>query len=157
MNKLWGEAKDGGKILICVLEPGNIRKLVGEKQPIQLDLNDGPYAEALPARLSVVIHYSDSPVADARAFAELVRNSPNQGKPGGVSAPRILDRQIIDQRTPKIESSKPHCPECKSTIEQLGVWRSDTSPVWIAFCPVCGCTLGVTPALDPLPGMERKV
>lgn len=40
-------------------------------------------------------------------------------------------------------STIPHCPECKSPIEQLGAWRSHDVPLWIAFCEVCGCVMGI--------------
>lgn len=131
MNKIFTEDLDG-KVLICVLEPGNIHKLVDERLPIRIALNEGPFEKGLPAKLTVLIHYSETPVADAR---ELAQHS----------------KSFEDQRAPKVKTTRPHCPECKSSVEQLGVWRND-SPVWLAFCVMCGCVFGSMP---PVPGMEK--
>lgn len=127
MNKLWADGKDG-KLMICVLEPGNIEKLM-KAQPIQIALNDGPYKNGgLPAKLSLVILYSETPVKDSRDFEKWL-------------APEAVK---IDERTPVVTTKVPHCPECKTTIEQVGVWRSD-APVWFTFCVGCGCILGSMP------------
>ncbi len=131
MNKLWADGKDG-KLMICVLEPGNIDRLM-KAQPIQIALNDGPYKQGLPAKLSLVIVYSETPVADSQQFEKWLA-------PEGVK---------IDQRTPVINTKVPHCPECHTTIEQMGVWRSN-APVWLAFCMGCGCVLGSTPPVKEL-------
>ncbi len=133
MNKLFTEDADG-KLLICVLEPGNIHKLVAERLPIRIPLNEGPYEKGLPAKLNVLIYFSETPVADARELGKVAKVQ-------------------IDTRSPKVNSSRPHCPECHSTIEQLGVWRSET-PVWLIFCTMCGCVLGSTPRAAEL---EKKL
>jgi len=135
MNKLYADGKHG-KMVICVLEPGNIHKLIDERKPIHIDLNEGPYEKGLPAKLSVEIFFSETPVADAKQFAEMV-------SPEG---------RVEDRRTAVSMSKRPHCPQCFSIIEQLGVWRSDQSPVWIVFCVGCGRTLGTTP---PIAGLEK--
>jgi hypothetical protein len=134
VNKLWADGKNG-KLIICVLEPGNIDLLM-KARPIEINLNDGPYARGLPAKLSLVICYSETPIADAREFEKWLA-------PEGVK---------IDERTPVIKTKTPHCPECRSSIEQLGVWRSD-APVWLIFCVMCGCVLGSMPRSEAL---EKK-
>lgn len=134
MNKLYGDGPTG-KVLALVLEPGNIHKMVDERLPIELSLNEGPWERGLPAKLSLVIMYSETPVADATEIRKL------------------LEVKVEDRRTPVTQTKRPHCPQCRSTIEQMGVWRSDESPVWLVFCTMCGCTLGVTP---PVPGLERS-
>ena len=133
MNKLYGEGPKG-KVLVCILEPGNLQKLK-QNQPIEINLNDGPWKNGLPPKIEVVIAYSETPVADMRKF---VRDFPAMA--------------VDDRRTVVSESKRPHCPECKSTVEQLGVWRSDESPLWLAFCATCGCIFGVS---RPIEGLER--
>lgn len=137
MNMLYGDGKNG-KMIFCVLEPGNIHKLIDERKPIEIRLNEGPFERGLPAKLTVVIGYSETPVGDS---VELEKMLSAQGVK-------------IDQRSPVVRTKTPHCQECRSTIEQLGVWRSNT-PVWLIFCVVCGCTLGSmpnTPALETAGG-----
>lgn len=126
MNKLWGDGKEG-PVMVCVLEPGNIHKLMEERKPILIPLNDGPFAgRGLPAKLSVVIHYSETPIADMKHLE------------------RTFGIKPVDERTPTVKTKVPHCAECKSTVEELGVWRND-SPVWLVFCVGCGCVLGSMP------------
>jgi hypothetical protein len=132
MNKLYGDGPNG-KVMLCILEPGNINRLTKLNQPITIDLNAGPWKHGLPAKLQVVISYSDTPVADARQISKLI----------GID-------NVQDERAPITEKIQPHCYECKSTIEQLGVWRSDTSPLWITFCAVCGCVFGVSKPIEEL-------
>jgi hypothetical protein len=135
MNKLISDGPYG-KNLLCILEPSNISRL-REGKPITFSLNSPDlFPAGLPAKLSIEIAYSETPIADARDIAKTL-------KPGAV---------FTDRRTPKLETSRPHCPECSSTIEQLGVWRSD-SPVWLVFCTQCGCTLGTMP---PVASMEKS-
>ena len=55
-------------------------------------------------------------------------------------------------RSPVAQSKRPHCPQCMSRIEELGVWRSEQAPVWLVFCTNCGCTLGTIP---PIAGLEK--
>src|SRR5258708_19616980 len=102
MNKIWAEGKNG-KLLVCVLEPGNIHKLTREMKPIEIALNEGPYERGLPAKLSVVICYSETPVSDSREFEKMLA-------PEGVK---------IDARTPVTKTNTPHFPECPSPLEQL--------------------------------------
>ena len=132
MNKLYGEGKNG-KLLACILEPGNIHKLIEDRLPIEIDLNDpeGPWKNGLPAKLTVHIFYSETPLADAE---HLMRE--------------LGAEKVIDKRTPVMKTKRPHCRECHSTIEQLGVWKSDESPLWLTFCITCGAVFGVTPPVD---------
>lgn len=136
MNRIFADGAQG-KLMLCILEPGNIHKLLEERKPIEINLNEPPYERGLPAKLTLVLAYSETPIADSHKIQEKLA-------PGA---------RILDARTPKLETSRPHCPECRSTIEQLGVWRSDKSPVWIAFCVMCGCAFGSMPPIDSL----RKV
>jgi ribosomal protein L37AE/L43A len=65
----------------------------------------------------------------------------------GHKAGKDFGRALADNwwiGTEQQKSQRPHCPECRSSIEQLGVWRSE-SPLWLAFCSICGCTLGSMP------------
>lgn len=135
MNKLYAESKDG-KLLICVLEPGNIKKLVEENKPIEIDLNEGPFEKGLPAKLKVEIFYSETPLADAKEFAKLL-------KPGV---------KLDDRRTPVTLTKKPHCAECNSVIEQLMVWKNEGSP-WIVCCGVCGAAFGAMPPMANIKGV----
>lgn len=132
MNKIYGDNKDG-KLLICVLEPGNIHKLLNERKPLEIRLHEGPFERGLPAKLTVVIGYSETPIRDGQEFA----------------ASLVDGAHAIDQRTPVLKTKVPHCPECRSTIEQLGVWRSET-PVWLVFCTCCGCVFGSMPSTPAL-------
>ena len=131
MNKLFGYGADGN-VLVCILEPGNLHRLQ-KNEPIEIDLNDGPWRRGLPAKVKVVIAFSETPIADAKKFLQ-----------------DFPDMAIDDQRTPVTESKRPHCPECRSTVEQLGVWRSDQAPLWLAFCATCGCIFGPTKPVEEL-------
>lgn len=133
MNRLFADGAHG-KLMLCVLEPGNIHKLVAERKPIELNLNEPPFERGLPAKLTIVLAYSETPVADAKDFKKLLETG----------------ARVIDSRSPAIKTKRPHCFECSSTIEQLAVWRSDEAPVWLVFCPMCGCTLGAVPPIDSL-------
>jgi len=125
MNKLLLDTP-GGPVLLCVLEPGNLYKLQ-QKSPIEFSLNE-LYPRGLPAKLSLAICYSETPIADQKAFEKLLA-------PGG---------EYVDTRSPALKKVRPHCPECRSTIEQLGVFRNE-SPVWLVFCSACGSVLGAIP------------
>lgn len=133
MNRLFSDGPQG-KLMLCVLEPGNIHRLLEDRAPIELDLNEPPFERGLPAKLKVILAYSETPIADQRAIEKHLA-------PGAFK---------MDLRTPRLETSRPHCPECRSTIEQLGVWRSNDSPVWIAFCSACGCVFGTMPPIAAL-------
>jgi hypothetical protein len=137
MNKLYGE-DEHSKFLLCILEPGNIHRLTTERQPIEINLNDkdGPWAKGLPAKVTIHIAYSETPVSDASELRKL-----------------MPDLKIKDRRAAVVAAKRPHCPECKSTVEELGVWRSEESPLWIVFCASCGAVFGTTP---PVAGLEKK-
>jgi hypothetical protein len=135
MNRLYGEGPEG-KLLLCVIDAGNVHRLVKENKPLEINLNDGPWEKGLPAKLTVTIAYSETPIADAEAFRKLF----SIGK-------------VEDRRSPVAQSKRPHCPQCMSVIEELGVWRSEQAPVWLVFCTNCGCTLGPIP---PIAGLQGK-
>lgn len=135
MNRLYGENLNG-HILMCVLEPGNIHKLVQEQKPIEICLNEGMWKNGLPAKVTVALMYSETPVADSKQLRSLL-------------AP---DGLLIDSRTPASKSKLPHCSECKSTIEQIGIFRNE-SPIAFVMCPACGCVLGTVPS-DTVKGLE---
>jgi hypothetical protein len=136
MNKLYGSGANGN-VLVCILEPGNVHKMIAERQPVEIDLNEGPWKGGLPAKVRVVVAYSESPIRDAKEFRELVGD------------PALVE----DKRSPVMESKYPHCPQCFSKIEQLGIWRSEQAPVWIVFCAHCGRTLGVH---EPIESLRKK-
>jgi len=123
MNQLVGIKKNGVKFLALVLEPGNLHRLQ-KREPITVRVED-LFPDGIPRQLEVAIFYSETPIADARYLAKMAEVA-------------------FDERAAVIESKRPHCPECRSTIEQLGMMRGD-APVHTIFCPVCGCVLGVTP------------
>jgi hypothetical protein len=127
MNRVYGEGKNG-KVVICVLEPGNIHKLVEERKPIEFSLNDGPWKHGLPAKVSIAIAYSETPIADSKQIREM-----------------MPDAHFTDTRTPTSKSKLPHCPECRSTIEQLGVFKNE-SAIALVMCAVCGCVFGTVPS-----------
>jgi hypothetical protein len=134
MNKIVGDGKNG-KFLLCILEPGNLERLK-EGKPIEFNTRD-LFPRGLPAQMSIAIAFSETPVADAREIAKMV-------EPGGIHE---------DTRAATAAKKLPHCPECKSTVEQLGIY-SNESPVWLIFCPQCGSTLGTTPPNEKL--MEQR-
>jgi Zn ribbon nucleic-acid-binding protein len=122
MNQLVGKKDDGCPFLLLILEPGNLHRLQ-QHDPIVLRVQD-LFPEGIPKRLELSLGYSETPVADSRALAKMAV-------------------QTFDERTPRHRAMRPHCPECRSTIEQLGVWRSDQAPVDTVFCAACGCVLSV--------------
>ncbi len=123
MNKIAGKKPDGTPFLALVLEPGNLLKLQRQpSQPISLRI-DEMFPEGVPKKLELDILYSETPVADARELAGMADYA-------------------FDERTPASRQKKPHCPECRSVIEQFGVMRSDESPLALVFCPACGCVFG---------------
>lgn len=140
MNKLYLSNRDGA-LLTLVLEPGNIHKLTTERQPIELKLHEGPWKGGIPPKVTLAILYSETPIRDAREIRELLTKEGNEVK-------------FEDERTPVMKTKTPHCPNCKSSIEQLGVWRSKESPIWLVFCVMCGNTLGVTPPVEIAGGEE---
>jgi hypothetical protein len=124
MNQLTGTKPDGGSFVALVLEPGNIARL-RNGNPVLVRI-ESLFPDGIPKRLEVTIHYSDTPVADARRLSGMAD-------------------VFLDER--QAGSKKPHCPECRSTVEQLGVWRNDT-PLALIFCSVCGCILGTADSKD---------
>lgn len=128
MNLLIASNDKGDTCLVLVLEPGNIHKMK-QGQPILQKLNDY-FPDGLPKKLELSIFYSETPVQDGRRFVE-------EFKP----------KMQFDERAAITKAQKPHCAECKSTIEQLAIWRNE-SPVALLFCPMCGCTFGVIARAD---------
>src|SRR5215471_18825122 len=122
MNKLFGTKPDGTKFIALSLEPGNIHRLTKKGLPILVRIED-MFPDGIPTKLELAIFYSETPVADARKLAEMAEVA-------------------LDERTPVSKEKRPHCPECRSTIEQLGMMRGD-APVDTIFCASCGCVLGV--------------
>lgn len=112
---------DGSRALSLVLEPGNLHRLQ-QGDPIKLCVHE-LFPDGIPRKLDLLISFSETPIADARELAKHAEVA-------------FDDRSRV--------TKKPHCPECRSTIEQLGVWKNE-SPVALTFCPSCGCVFG---ALD---------
>jgi hypothetical protein len=123
MNQLVSRDENGNPVLLLILEPGNVAKLK-DGQPIDMRVED-LFPDGVTKKLRLVIHYSETPIADAKTIAKHAN-------------------VVLDLRTPVAKKIMPHCAECKSTIEQLGIWKSD-APVLIIFCPQCGCTIGTFP------------
>lgn len=121
MNQIVGRKQDGTHFVALVLEPGNLH-LLQKGRPVELHLDDF-FPEGLPKRLDLEIFYSETPVADARELKKLAEVA-------------------LDERSAISGTKRPHCPECRSTIEQLGVWKSD-APLAVVFCATCGCVLGL--------------
>jgi hypothetical protein len=122
MNQIVGTKQDGKKFLALVLEPGNLHRLKQDR-PIRLRVED-LFPDGIPQQLELTIFYSETPVADAKELAN-------------------MSEVVLDERTPVAKEKKPHCPECRSTIEQLGRMRWDTASVDAYFCSACGCILGI--------------
>lgn len=126
MNTIAGTGENGGKFLMLVLEPANLHRLQ-RGEPILVHIED-MYPDGIPKRLDLRILFSATPIADARELADVAEVT-------------------LDERTPVSKSKRPHCPECRSTIEQLGM-LTNAPPVDIVFCPQCGCVLGVARAKE---------
>lgn len=135
MNHLVGIKEDGTPFLTLVLEPGNIHR-IKQHDPILVHIEDW-FPDGIPAKLDLYIHYSETPMADAKEFVKMSEMS-------------------FDERTPKLQASRPHCPECRSTIEQIGQMGHSSFPMKIYFCPMCGCTLGVHYDSKPEPAEISK-
>ena len=127
MNRLAGIKGDGKHFLMLILEPANINRLTQLDQPVRIHVED-MFPDGIPAQLELMLAYSATPMADASKFVKMSDMS-------------------FDERTPVMKAKKPHCPECRSTLEQIGNYSDSTFPVRIVFCPVCGCTLGIS--VDP--------
>jgi len=122
MNQIVGTKDDGSKFLALVLEPSNIHRMKSG-DPVHLQV-ESLFPDGIPKRLELGIFFSETPVQD---FKELSKQAAT----------------ALDERTPITKTKKPHCPECRSTIESFGVLRNE-SPLVLAFCIVCGCTLGMS-------------
>jgi len=125
VNQLAGRKDDGSRFMMLVLEPGNLKRL-REGKPIMVRLEDMFMDLPQGFRCEIVIAFSETPIADAKEFA----------KKADV---------VLDERTPKAQAKRPKCGACDSTIEQMGMWKSDGAP-GVCFCPNCGVVLGVLPA-----------
>jgi hypothetical protein len=134
MNKIVGKTADGGSFLALVLEPGNLVRFK-EGRPIKFRV-DELFPDGIPRRLELFIGFSETPIADAREL-------------------RKQAEVTLDERTHVSQANRPHCPECKSTIEQLGALVNQGMPT-VCFCPQCGCTLGVAGAGQMTAKMEGK-
>ena len=132
MTKLIANTKDGHPLLVLVLEPGNLHRLQ-KREPIVLRLEElfqDLFPNGIPLQLEMMIDYSETPVTDAREFAKYTSS-------------------FKDERTPIVKNKRPHCPECQSTIEQMGMTSDSNAPVRLVFCPVCGCVLGTVAGEKP--------
>jgi hypothetical protein len=127
MNKITGTHSDGRRFLALILEPGNIFRLCQKRARIMLRIED-EFPDGIPPKLLLEIHYSETPLADA---AQL----------------KGMAKMTFDERSAVTDKLRPHCPECHSTIEQLGMWKGD-SPIALLFCAQCGCAFGSFPARD---------
>ena len=125
MNQIVGKKNDGTPYLALILEPGNLHRLQ-RREPILLHVED-LFPDGVPRRLELLISFSETPVADARELA----------KESDVS---------VDERTPVSKQKRPHCPECRSTIEQLGMLGE--TPIGVIYCPACGCVIGTIPKVS---------
>jgi|SRR5215467_3678392 len=123
MNQIVGKKDNGSSFLALVLEPGNLHKL-RQGKPILVRIEDS-FPDGIPSRLELALFHSETPVRDAQEL-------------------RKMAEVTIDERTPVQESKRPHCPECRSTIETLGLQRNE-SPIAIVFCATCGCVLSTVP------------
>ena len=124
MNQLVGRQENGRTFLALILEPGNLKRLK-DGDPIKLRIED-LFSDGIPKQLDLLIGFSDTPIADAREFAASAN-------------------VVLDERSQVVRKKKPSCPFCTSTVEQMGLWKSDGAP-GLAFCTQCGAVLGVVPA-----------
>jgi hypothetical protein len=121
MNRYSFADGRGRHFVALVLEPGNLERLK-QHLPIEIEIEE-MFPKGVPGGFTLAIAYSETPIADAKYLESLTPHS------------------FVHARKDRMAEVRPHCPECKSTIEQLGLMRG-TSPVDIFFCPVCGCVLG---------------
>lgn len=133
MNQVVGKKPDGTSILALALEPGNLFRLQ-QGEPITVRVQD-MFPDGIPKKLELALFFSATPIADARRLSKM--------------ADVVFDeRSAVEKR--------PHCAECKSTIEQIGILRNE-SPVALAYCPTCGCVFGViqSAVVADLPGEPK--
>jgi hypothetical protein len=122
LNQFTGK-RNGRHFLEYRLEPGNLERL--KKGEAILKHVEDMFPDGIPDRFDLYISFSETPIADAREMQEQARGA------------------FIDER-PLHERKRPHCPECKSTVEQLAAIRNAGAPT-VVFCATCGCVLGVAP------------
>ena len=122
MKQLVGTKTDGTPFVGLILEPGNLHRL-RRKQPILLHIEDF-FPDGIPKRLELLISFSETPIADAAALKDFAD-------------------VVFDERS--AVKKRPHCPECHSTIEQIGAWGNE-SPLVLIFCTSCGCVFGTAAA-----------
>jgi hypothetical protein len=132
MNIATGNKEDGTPFLILTLGPANMHRMK-EGDPALLRVHEF-FPEGIPRRLEVLLAFSETPIKQAQQLAEM--------------AEMVFDERGIGG--PK----RPHCPECRSTIEQLGVQRNE-SPVAVVYCSVCGCLFG-TVASDAVKALAKS-
>lgn len=123
MNQFVGKLPDGRQFLEFRLEPGNLESLKAG-DPILKHIGD-MFPDGIPRRLALVISYSETPIADARELAKQAE-------------------VMLDERSHISQAKRPHCPECKSTVEQLAALKNPAAPT-VYCCATCGCVLGVAP------------
>src|SRR4051812_45389844 len=107
MNEIVTQNAKGESTLILVLEPGNLF-LLKQGNPIQKHL-EAYFPDGIPKKLELVILFSETPNADAKEFAKMAQ-------------------VVLDERSSVNQLRRPHCPECKSTIEQFVIMKNE-SPV----------------------------
>lgn len=131
MNRSLLEMPDGRKAIRLQLEPGNLHRLQNG-DPIMVHLNEF-FPNGIPKNLVLFIDYTETPIAEAAAAMQQAE-------------------MAFDERTAVSKQKRPHCPECKSTIEQLGLYTSN-APVALVMCSSCGAVFGAVPA-ESLPKVE---
>lgn len=114
--------------MMLVLEPANLHRLKNG-DPVLVHVEDF-FPDGIPATLELMVAYSETPHADAKEFVK-------------------MSKMTLDEKTPKLQAQRPHCPQCRSTIEQVGKFGQSGFPMTIFFCPLCGCTMGIH--YDPPP------
>jgi hypothetical protein len=122
MNTFTGKRENGASFIALTLEPGNLTRLQAGR-PIKVRIEDF-FPDGMPGRLELFIGFTETPVADGRELAKHAE-------------------VVLDERTLVAEQLRAHCPECKSTIEQIAVKTSDESPILLVLCSSCGCLVGV--------------
>jgi hypothetical protein len=124
VNQFSGK-RNGRQFLELRLEPGNLELLTRAGAPIKTRIED-MFPDGIPDRLDLYISYSETPIADARELEQSAEVA-------------------LDERTHISQAKRPHCPECKSTVEQLAALKHPAAPT-VFCCATCGCVLGVAPS-----------
>jgi hypothetical protein len=118
MNQIVGRDQKGVQFVALVLEPGNVER-IRRDEPIRVHL-ESLFPDGIPRRLDILIGYTSTPQADAEKL-------------------RSQAEVTLDERA-AFNKTQPHCPQCKSTLEQIALYNNHTHV--IPFCPSCGCALG---------------